>query len=166
MLLTDRYAERIRGVLRCYDRVIITGTLPEFGHAQAATRHLNMQKIRIFDFAAFAKPLRDAICSNAERLACEAGIEIEYLRKPKALRKEKRIQEILAQRGHAPGLVHIFSVMETCTTYEPWHDKRTHRTSCSQPPGSGGSVRDPRAHPRHSRRKSAGRGQLSRPQSG
>lgn len=128
MLLTDRYADRIRGVLRCYDRVIITGTLPEFGHAQAATRHLNLQKIKIFDFAAFAKPLRDAIRSNAERLAREAGIEIEYLRKPKGLRKEKRIQEILAQRGQAPGLVHIFSVMETCTTYEPWHDKRTHRT--------------------------------------
>jgi hypothetical protein len=128
MLLTDRYQDRVRGVLGCYDRVIITGTLPDFGHAQAATRYLNMQKIRIFDFAAFAKPLRDAIRTNAERLAREAGIEIEYLRKAKAVRKEARIQEILAKRGHAPGLVHIFSVLENCTTYEPWHDKRTHRT--------------------------------------
>ena len=108
MLLTDRYQDRVRGVLGCYDRVIITGTLPDFGHAQAATRYLNMQKIRIFDFAAFAKPLRDAIRTNAERLAREAGIEIEYLRKAKAVRKEARIQEILAKRGHAPGLVHIF----------------------------------------------------------
>jgi hypothetical protein len=86
MLVTDRYADRIRGVLRCHDRVIIAGTLPEFGHAQAATRHLNVQKIRNLRFAAFAKPLRDAIRANAERLAHEAGVEIEYLRKPKALR--------------------------------------------------------------------------------
>ena len=128
MLLTERYPEKIRGVLSCFDRVIITGTLPDFGHAQAATGYLHMRQIRIFDFAAFAKPLRDAIRANAEQLAREAAIEIEYLRKPKALRKDKRIAEILAQRGDAPGLVHIFSVMETCTTYEPWHDKRTHRT--------------------------------------
>jgi hypothetical protein len=128
MLLTERYADRILGVLRCFDRVIITGTLPDFGHAEAATRHLYMQQVRIFDFAEFAKPLREEIRSNAERLAREAGIEIEYLRKSKGLRKEQRIREILAERGDAPGLVHIFSVMETCTSYKPWHDKRTHRT--------------------------------------
>jgi hypothetical protein len=27
--LTERYADLIRGVLSCYDRVIIMGTLPE-----------------------------------------------------------------------------------------------------------------------------------------
>ena len=27
-LLTERYRERLVGVLSCYDRVIITGTLP------------------------------------------------------------------------------------------------------------------------------------------
>src|SRR3954467_9878407 len=26
---------------------------------------------------------------------------------------------------NAPGLVHIFSVMELCSSYRPWHDKRT-----------------------------------------
>jgi hypothetical protein len=102
VLLTERYQEKIRGVLSCYDRVIITGTLPDFGHAQAATRYLRMRQIRIFDFAAFAKPLRDAIRTNAERLAREAGIEIEYLRKPKALRKERRIAEIRLQPRARP----------------------------------------------------------------
>ena len=76
MLLTQRYKGRIRGKLSCPDRVMITGTLVEFGHAEAATRHLKRCNIRIFDFAEFAKSQRDAIRSNAERLAKEAGIEL------------------------------------------------------------------------------------------
>jgi hypothetical protein len=33
-LLTDRYAEKILGVLSCFDRVVIQGTLPTFCYAQ------------------------------------------------------------------------------------------------------------------------------------
>jgi hypothetical protein len=32
-LITERYAEKIAGMLGCYDRVIIQGTLPEFCYA-------------------------------------------------------------------------------------------------------------------------------------
>ena len=66
---------------------------------------------------------------NAERLAKEAGLEIEFIRRLGAFRKEARIQEILAQRGEHPGLVHIFSAMETCAAYRPWHDKLRHTTT-------------------------------------
>lgn len=64
-MLTDRYATRIRGVLSCFDRVLITGTLPAICHAQALTRELNRRGIRIVDFPQFAQPLRDAIRENA-----------------------------------------------------------------------------------------------------
>jgi hypothetical protein len=56
--------------------------------------------------------LREEIRANAERLAAEAGVQIEFIRKLKAFRKEDRVQAILAQRGEHPGLVHIFSAME------------------------------------------------------
>jgi hypothetical protein len=38
------------------------------------------------------------------------------------------VQEILKVRGEQPGLVHIFSAMELCTSYRPWHDKKTNKT--------------------------------------
>ncbi len=38
--------------------------------------------------------------------------------------KEKRIKEIIKKRGNHPGLVHIFSAMETCQSNKPWHDKK------------------------------------------
>jgi hypothetical protein len=127
MLLTERYQGRIRGVLSCPDRVVITGTLVEFGHAQVATRHLKQRNIRIFDFAAFGKGLRDRIRSNAEQVAAEAGLEIRFIRSPK-VDKEKLVQGLIAERGTHPGLVCVLSVLETCTTYEPWHNKQTHAT--------------------------------------
>lgn len=126
-LLTERYAEKIAGVLACFDRVVIQGTLPTFCHAQGMAAFLSYNKIRIFDYPHFAEPLRDALRDNAQRVASENGLEIEFIRKNN-FRKEKRIQEILEARGNQPGLVHIFSAMEPCHTYKAWHDKQTHKT--------------------------------------
>ena len=125
--LVDRYAAHIAGTLNCLDRVVITGTLPGICHAKGMTAWLKREGWRIFDYPQFAKPLRERIRDNAERLADEAGIEIEFVRKA-STRKEDLVQAVLEQRGDHPGLVHILSAMETCPSYKPWHDKRTHQT--------------------------------------
>lgn len=127
-MLTDRYASLILGVFSCFDRILFTGTLPDICHAKAFTRELNRRHVKIFDFPRFASPLRDAIRDNAERLAAENGLVIEYIRRTKAFRKEDRIQQILAERGTHPGLVHIFSAMEACASFKPWHDKGSGKT--------------------------------------
>lgn len=124
----ERHQDKISGVLSCFDRVVITGTLPDICHAEAMGGYLGYHKIRLFDYPRWAEPLREELRENAERLAAEAGLQIEFIRKLKAFRKEVRIQEILAKRGDQPGLVHIFSAMEACSSYQPWHDKSIHRT--------------------------------------
>jgi len=126
-LLTDRHAEEIAGVLSCYDRILIQGTLPGLCYAQGMTAYLKAEHIRIFDYPGWAQPLREALRENAERLAQEHGLEILFIRK-KNFRKEDRVQEILRQRGHHPGLVCIFSALEPCASYQPWHDKSSGQT--------------------------------------
>jgi len=126
-LLTERYADQLDGVLMCYDRLILTGSLYPFCYAQGMSGYLRSQHIRIFDYPEFAQNLREEIRNNAEKLAQEQGIEIEFLRK-KNFRKEDRIQAILKERGQTAGLVHIFSALEPCTSYKPWHDKKTGQT--------------------------------------
>lgn len=126
-LLPEKYGDQIYGVLNCYDRIVLTGTLPMFCHAQGMTSYLYSKHIRIFDYVQFAAPLREAIRQNAEALAKANNLEIEFIRK-KDFRKEQRIKQILKKRGHHPGLVHIFSAMEACTSYKPWHDKKTGKT--------------------------------------
>ena len=121
------HADEIEGVLNCYDRIVITGTLWPLGYAQGMTRYLYQQGIRILDYAKFAEPLRERLRENAEDLAKANGITIEYIRK-KDFRKANRIQKILKARGEQPGLAHIFGAMEPCRSYRPWHDKATGKT--------------------------------------
>jgi hypothetical protein len=124
----ERHQEKITGVLSCFDLVVITGTLPDIGHADALARFLSYHGIKLFDFPRWAEPLRDELRQHAERLAVEAGLEIEFIRRHKAFRKEDRIQAILAERGDHPGLVHIFSAMEACSAFRPCYDKQTQHT--------------------------------------
>ena len=127
-LLSERYADKLDGILNCYDRIVITGSLQPFCYAQGMTHYLYQQGIRIFDYPKFAEPLRDRIRENAEALAEAYGVQIEFVRKKKDVRKENRVQQILKKRGDQPGLVHIFGAMEACSSYRPWHDKATGKT--------------------------------------
>jgi hypothetical protein len=125
--LTERYDERIAGMLSCYDRLVITGTLPVVCYAAGMTGYLNANGIRIFDYPQFAMTLRDRVRERAASLATAAGITIEHIGKPH-IRKEDVVARVLAQRGDHPGLVHVISAMEACDAYKPWHDKQTHKT--------------------------------------
>jgi hypothetical protein len=125
--LTERYDNRIAGVLSCYDRIVITGTLPGVCYAEGMTRYLHANGIRVFDYPQFAMTLRDRVRERAAALAAEAGVSIEHIGKS-TVRKEAVVARVLEQRGDRPGLVHIISAMESCDAYQPWHDKQTHRT--------------------------------------
>lgn len=125
--LLDRYADQIDGVLGCYDRLILTGTLVDVAHPDAVSLRLHQLNIRCFDLKLFAEPLREQVRENALLLARQAGLEIEHLER-KGLRKEERVAGILEERGRHPGLVHIFSAMESCKCFKPWHDKKSGRT--------------------------------------
>ena len=125
--LIERYSDKISGTLTCYDRIIISGTLSVLSNSKSMTSYLYSHNVRIFDYPKFAAPFRDQIRANAERIAKENGIEIQFIRKASD-RKEEIIRKKLEQRGTHPGLVHIISTMEVCPTYKPWHDKITHQT--------------------------------------
>ena len=131
----ERHQSAIAGVISCFDRVIINGTLPDIAYASAMQNTLYQQNIRMFDFTQWAEPLRERIRVYTETFASELGVDIEFIRQHKAFRKEQRIKEILEERGDHPGLVHIFSAMEACSAYRPWHDKQTHQTSLKSTQG-------------------------------
>jgi hypothetical protein len=114
-------------VLSCYDRLILSGTIPEISYSQGMTGYMYQKGIKIFDYPKFAEPYKEAIRANAERIAKEQGVEIEFIRKT-GVRKESIISDKINKKGDQPGLVHILSVMEACNTYKPWHDKTTGKT--------------------------------------
>jgi hypothetical protein len=123
----ERHSDNILGQLSCFDRIIIQGTLPDICYPGAITSFFYRSGIRIFDFKQWASPMRDVINESTRSIASDNGLEIEFIRK-RNFRKEERVEEIIAERGDHPGLVHIFSAMETCTAFKPWHDKKSHKT--------------------------------------
>ncbi len=126
-LLTTTYKDKISGVLSCLDRVIITGTIPQICYSQGMTSYLYSQNIKIFDYAKFAEPFKEELRANAEQIAKDNNLEIEFVRKSH-IRKEDLVKKVLDKRGYHTGLVHILSAMESCNSYKPWHDKKTGKT--------------------------------------
>jgi len=75
-LLTTTHSNKISGILSCFDRVIITGTLPQVCHSKGMTSYLYSKGVRIFDYPKFAEPFKNELRNNAEQLAKDNGIEI------------------------------------------------------------------------------------------
>jgi hypothetical protein len=124
--LTERYATNLHGVLSCYDRIIVMGTLPGACYAGGMTSFLYSRGIRIFDYPRFAEPLRERIRQQAQQVCEAAGVRIEHVNKSH-IRKEDLVARVLAARGEATGLVHVISAMEACPSYKPWLDKSNGR---------------------------------------
>lgn len=116
--LLERYADRIVGCLSCFDRVIIWGTLVRVSHAAGLCQRLKDLGISLQQFTEYAITLRDSLEQHLVQLAETEGVAIEYLRSARAVRKEERVQEVLAQRGDHPGLVHLFAVVEPARVFE------------------------------------------------
>ena len=125
--LSVRYAANLHGVLSCYDRMVIMGTLPGACYAGGMTSFLYSQGVRIFDYARHFEPLRERIRAHALEVCASAGIEIEHVSKSH-IRKEELVQRVLSKRGDGVGLVHVLSAMEACPSYRPWHDKASGKT--------------------------------------
>src|SRR5271165_5036675 len=106
-LLTKRHKDQIVGVLSCYDRILIQGTVPGWCYARGMTDYFYKHQLRIFDYPKWAEPLRQQLRQNLERIAAENALEIEFVRSRKSCRKEDRVKQILEKRGeHSGGSVY------------------------------------------------------------
>ena len=57
----ERHHEMIQGEISCFDRVVITGSLPDIGHGQAMEAYLRYHKVLLKDCPRWAEPMLDEI---------------------------------------------------------------------------------------------------------
>ena len=112
--LGTRYAKELAGELRCFDRVILHGTLIDVAHPGALLVSMQQAGFRPRDLTQFAQPITGQVRAHIIGLARQQGLEIEMVVR-KNFRQEDRVAEILKTRGTHPGLVHIFAVKESST---------------------------------------------------
>ncbi len=118
--LSQRHAAELGGQLRCFDRMILHGTLVDVAHPGALLTRMHAAGFRPRDVARFAQPLNAQIRDNAIALARQHGVQIEVVSR-KNFRQEDRIATRLKTRGLQPGLVHIFAVKESAQVYDIRH---------------------------------------------
>lgn len=115
--LLSRYDGEITAHLRCFDRVIIHGTLVDVAHPGALLTHMNAAGFRPRDLARFAEPINRQVRDHAIKLARQHGVEIEQVT-TKKFRQEDRVAAILKKRGYHPGLIHVFAVKERANVFD------------------------------------------------
>lgn len=99
MILTDKYADKIYSIITYYDRIIIQGYNPNWSHMEAIITYMKLNGICIFDYPGFSQPLTEQIRQNTEKIVQENGIEIEFIRKLHAFRKDDHTQKMISQTG-------------------------------------------------------------------
>jgi len=115
--LVSRYAGELVGSLRCFDRVIMHGTLIDVAHPGALLVSMQAAGFKPRDLARFGQPITAQVRDHVIGLARANGLEIEVVTR-KNFRQEDRVAAILKERGTHPGLVHIFAVKESATVYD------------------------------------------------
>lgn len=120
--LLTRYADQLAGSLRCFDRVILHGTLVDVAHPGALLVSMQAAGFRPRDLARFAEPITRQVRDHIIGLARQHGLEIEMVTR-KNFRQEDRVAAILKRRGTHPGLVHIFAVKEAAMVFDTRHTR-------------------------------------------
>src|SRR6267154_2226935 len=79
--LVTRYADQLVGSLRCFDRVIMHGTLVDVAHPGALLVTMNAASFKPRDLARFAQPITTKVRDHIIGLARERKVEIEIVTK-------------------------------------------------------------------------------------
>ena len=122
----SRYADRIKGVLSGFDRLVFRGTLRPLAYVQGFQMYLNVVGVRLTDFAdhatAVTREVREASLVEAQRV----GAPIVYLRSSQTS-KEETARSIAAERQVQTGLVCVLKSVELCRSYKVVGNRETQR---------------------------------------
>ena len=122
--LTERYSDQIKGVLHCFDRIVVFGSFNEIQYGGAMEWHLKQKGIQLIDYEKkYANKLRLNMVEHVKAVASYYSKDIEFLNQN--TRKEDFVAEKLEIRGRRPGIVCIVSAMESCRCYKVRKDKKS-----------------------------------------
>jgi len=109
-----KHADAIRGVLSCFDRVLLRGYLPLMS-GDAMADFLKRKQVKRRTLKAFLLTQADRVKKHALSMAAAAKRPHQYLSGP--TRKEDLARQIAERDGITEGLICVFSGLEPCRTF-------------------------------------------------
>lgn len=120
----ERHAGDIKGVIECFDRVVLFGTYKAIGWTGAMEEHLRARGTSFMEFnKSYANDLRLEVAEHIRELARAEGIELRQVNAGE--RKEAIVEAILARRGRREGVVCILGAMERCRCFKVGKNQKT-----------------------------------------
>jgi hypothetical protein len=110
----EQHADRISGILACFDRVLFRGYLPIMSGAAMAAL-LKSRDVARETLKAFLLGQAERLKRHAQNLCTQTGRPYEYL--SHAARKEDLARKIAERDEITEGLVCVLSVLEPCRTF-------------------------------------------------
>lgn len=111
----QQHADKITGILSCFDRLILKGYLP-FSYPASMEGFLGQRRLLIKDFPKLAKEQSARLKDHIQQMAEQAGRPL--LSVPYKTRKEEYARQLAAQDGLTEGLVCIFQTQEACSSFK------------------------------------------------
>ena len=122
--LTERFNRDIKGIIECYDRIVLFGTYKAIGWPGAMEGCLRAEGVALLDYTrVFANSLRLKMAAHVREEARRAGVEIRQVNWSE--RKEAVVEEILHRRGRHEGVVCVPGAMERCRTFKAGKNRGT-----------------------------------------
>ena len=110
----SKHADKLQGVLSCFDRVLFRGYLPFFsGYAMAS--FLETRQVHRRDVKRFVLTHADRLKDHARQMAAREGRPYQYF--GERVKKEDRARQRAERDGITEGLVCVFATVEPCRTF-------------------------------------------------
>lgn len=122
--LLERHAQDLKGVIECFDRVVLFGTYKASGWTGAMEQHLRGRGTTFMEFnQSYANELRLEVAEHVRTLARAEDMEIRQVNAGE--RKEALVEEILAVRGRQEGVGCILGAIEHCRCFKVGKNQKT-----------------------------------------
>ena len=133
-----KHAAKIRGVLPCFDRVILRGHLPMAGlgyfstwlYSKRISLNLQQPEPGWRNFKETAPWFADTLKAHAQQMAAQAGRPYRHLSSHEPM--EENARALAEQDGITEGLVCVYGAMETCRTFRVRFDERGPRVGADR----------------------------------
>ena len=133
MNIIEKYSDKINGVLRTFDRMLINGYFLHLFSYDKFMYYLIENDVKLKDFKGFANEQTGLLCTHIEEYIKNNGAELQYLTSGK-INKEETARKIFARDMSKTGLIAAFSAVETCNTMTVRPNHKTHKLEVASRP--------------------------------
>ena len=126
MNIIDKYSDKINGVLRTFDRMLINGYLSHLFNYNKFLYYLIKNEVQLKDFKSFANEQTGLLCAHIEEYINKSGAKLKHLTTGK-LDKDELARRELSANTSKTGLIAAFSAVELCNTMTVVPNNETRR---------------------------------------